>query len=90
MKRRQRLDLENIELYCPNPKCGAPIRDALGQVHHTKRRMNYVGRQVGGLLGLTTMYAYMCPVCCRMRRFFKDDQSLDEDGADRDIWNTVV
>ena len=67
------VDIENLELYCRNKSCGDAIHEPSGETHYTKRRMVFVGRKDGGLFGFTRMYAYMCPVCNGVRRFFNLD-----------------
>jgi hypothetical protein len=57
-------DLKVLEVYCRRDECGDPVLDADGNVHYTKRRMNFMG--VSGLRGTAT---FQCPVCGRRQKY---------------------
>ena len=59
-----KIDLQSIEVACPNDTCGDPVPSyGSNQPSYTKRRMHYAGE------GFIAHAVYKCPVCGKKRKF---------------------
>jgi len=72
-------DLEKLEVYCVNEKCGDPVADRHGNVHYTKRRMNLM-RTDNFVQHKSVMHrhegaVYVCPICKKEKRFSFDSRT---------------